>query len=101
LRSKYFKVTRANLFEAIDEIEISNKKPPIAERAYAEVLILGDRRPYRVDTRVIREKWHRSLKKYVTVGLDKELTHKFAGQIREALANRREDRNVIDDFRAF
>lgn len=100
LRSKYFKVTRVDLFEVIDESEI-NKKTPVAERAYSEVLILGDRRPYRVDTRVIREKWHRPLKKYVVLGLDKELTRKFADRIREALANRREDRNVIDDFRAF
>jgi len=70
------------------------------ERAYAHVLILGDRRPYRTEVRVYRE---RRDKKGIYRGkkLDQGLSRRLLGRLQEALSKGRDDRNVIDDFRAF
>ncbi len=70
-----------------------------SERAYAIVTILGASRPYNVDVQVNREK--KSGGDYRNEGRDKVLTKQLADKLRRALADRREDRNVIDDFRAF
>lgn len=70
-----------------------------AERAYAKVTILGAGRPYGIDVKVMREK--RTRGKYTLVGEDRKLTKELIDRIREALADRRDDRNIIDDFRAF
>lgn len=69
------------------------------ERAYAKVVILGAGRPYSVDVIVYREK--RTKGKYTLIGEDRKLTKELSERIRDALADRREDRNIIDDFRAF
>ncbi len=71
-----------------------------SERAYAKVVILGAGRPYSVDVHVFREKKNKS-GKYSLVGEDRKLTKELIVRIREALADRRDDRNFIDDFRAF
>lgn len=70
------------------------------ERAYAKVVILESGRPYRIDVNVIREKKVRA-NTYNKFGVDKKATKELVDKIREALADRREDRNIIDDFRAF
>jgi len=69
------------------------------ERAYGVVTILGTSRPYNLDVDVIRER--KSGGDYRSEGHDKALTQKLVQRLRAALADRHEDRNVIDDFRAF
>jgi hypothetical protein len=68
-------------------------------RAYGVVTILGTSRPYNIDVNVIRER--KTGDDYKSEGSDKALTKQLAERLRRALADRREDRNVIDDFRAF
>jgi hypothetical protein len=70
-------------------------------REFAQVTILGPGRPYSIDVKVTREQKIKNTNRYRTVGLDKKLADELAKRIKEALAQRREDRNVIDDFRAF
>lgn len=70
-----------------------------AERAYAKVTILGSGRPYTIEVRVFREK--RIKGQYTLIGEDRKLSNELLERIREALADRRDDRNIIDDFRAF
>ncbi len=69
------------------------------QRAYVEILILGDRRPYKVLLDVIIEE--RVEGKYVVTGRDKRSARQFAEAISKKLTQSREDRNVIDDFRPF
>lgn len=69
------------------------------ERAYAHFLVLGDRRPYRTEVYVINERasggaFHKD-------GQDKALARELAKRLETVLAKSREDRNFIDDFRAF
>jgi hypothetical protein len=70
-----------------------------SERAYAKAVILGSSRPYKIDIKIVREK--KSGKGYVSLGEDKKLTQELVEAIRDALADRREERNIIDEFRAF
>jgi hypothetical protein len=71
-----------------------------AERAYAKVLILGEGRPYRIDVHVFKEKKNKS-GTYHKTGEDRKVTKELVDRLKDALADRREDRNIIDDFRAF
>ena len=70
-----------------------------AERAYTTVTILGSSRPYSIEILAFRER--RSGPQYKSLGEDRELARKVGERIRRALADRREDRNLLDDFRAF
>jgi hypothetical protein len=70
-----------------------------SERAYAKVLILGSGRPYSIDVKVVREKKRGS--RYANLGEDRKLTKELVDRLKESLADRRDDRNIIDDFRAF
>lgn len=73
------------------------------ERFFAQVLILGERRPYNLQILVTRER--RVLKNdqftYRVIGHDPRLAKELEKNIRLALTERREDRNIIDDFRVF
>lgn len=69
------------------------------ERLYSKVVILGDRRPYDVEVEVFVEE--KEGKDYVPVGNDKAEAKKLGKELRSRLNQSREDRNVIDDFRAF
>ena len=64
---------------------------------------MGDSRPYAVEVFVTREK--RVLRgddfTYAVVGHDSRLAKELAARIQEQLSKRREDRNIIDDFRVF
>ncbi len=72
------------------------------DRAKATVFILGGRRPYTIQVTVLREKKKKgSKKKYDKLGPDEKLAKQVVKRIKEALANRPADINVIDDFRAF
>lgn len=70
-----------------------------SERLYATITILGDRRPYEVQVEVISE--IRDGGTYVGQGVDEIETNKLGRGIRTRLNQGREDRNIIDDFRAF
>jgi hypothetical protein len=71
-----------------------------ALRRTLHVLILGDRRPYKIEARVIVEvrdsRGEYSLAKY-----DEGMARVFIRRIQGLLNKRRDDRNVIDDFRVF
>jgi hypothetical protein len=70
-------------------------------RARAIVTILNSRRPYAVDVKVEKQVKLRGQNKYRDEGLDRDLARAVGARLREALANRPADVNVIDDFRAF
>jgi hypothetical protein len=73
----------------------------LPDRAYAEVVILGSSRPFQIAVKVIRERRRRKSRSYAVLGEDKKLTREMVRRLKNTLADRREDRNVIDDFRAF
>lgn len=70
-------------------------------RARAVVTILNSRRPYSVNVKVEKQTKLRGQSKYRDDGQDRDLTRAVGARLREALANRPADVNVIDDFRAF
>lgn len=74
-----------------------------ADRYFATVTVLGDMRPYTLEIFVTRENrvLHNDGFSYAEVGHDLGLAHKLEKILREELAKRREDRNIIDDFRVF
>lgn len=72
------------------------------ERAKAMIIILGSRRPYVLSVSVtVEKKVKGSKKKYDKLGEDRKLAKAVVKRLKEALANRPADINVIDDFRAF
>jgi hypothetical protein len=88
----------SNYFAPRNFYQEATDKP---ERAYARVVILGSSRPFRLDIQGLREARERGSRTYVDLGEDPELTRLLVQYFKDALADRREDRNVIDDFRAF
>lgn len=93
LVSKHFVVLKDRYRAAADAID----------RYYAQVTILGDRRPYDIEILVAHEQ--RVLRNdrftYVIVEYDQDLARELEVKMREELTKRREERNVIDDFRVF
>lgn len=73
----------------------------LKERAYAEVVINGSSRPYRIDVFVYRETRDSRKGRYSKPQKDHKLAQELGAKIRASLADRREERNIIDDFRAF
>lgn len=73
------------------------------ERYFASITILGDRRPYEIEVFVAHEK--RVLRGddfvYVIDYYDTLLARDISRKLEVELAKRREDRNIIDDFRVF
>lgn len=92
MTSGYF--TPTNFYESGD-----NK----TERVYAKVLILGSSRPFKVEVQCLRERRGKEGGKgtYIPQGEDVRLSKQLAQYFRDALADRREDRSIIDDFRPF
>ncbi len=90
MTSGYFSPT--NFYDAAD-----NK----AERVQAKVVILGSSRPFRVEVKCVRERRSRDSGKYIVQGEDVKLSKQLAQYFKDALADRREDRNLFDDFRPF
>lgn len=68
-------------------------------RMYAQVKVLGDRRPYNIEVTVHRERKKNS--QYERVGSDERTAKVLAKRIQNELNKRRGDRNIIDDFRVF
>jgi hypothetical protein len=91
--SKHFVVVKERYKPAADALE----------RYYAHITILGDRRPYDVEILVVQEK--RVLRgnrfTYVIAGYARDLAQALEQDIRKELSKRREDRNVVDDFRVY
>jgi hypothetical protein len=69
------------------------------QRLYTHVTILGARRPYTIETKVLIEAW--STEGFEPVGEDTDLALKATKEIRDKLNQRRDGQNIIDDFRAF
>ncbi len=73
------------------------------ERYFAQITILGDRRPYDVEIVVAHEKrvLRGEIFAYVIDYYDTLLARDISRRLEDELAKRREDRNIIDDFRVF
>jgi hypothetical protein len=69
------------------------------ERAFARATILGSGRPYTVECWVLRQR--KEAGGYSAPEIDDDLSGRLATKIEEGIANRREDRNMIDDFKPF
>jgi hypothetical protein len=93
LFSKHFIVVKDKYKPAIDALE----------RYYAHILILGDRRPYDIEIMVVNEKRVLRDEKftYIIMGHSQDLARELAQNIRKELSKRREERNVVDDFRVY
>ena len=72
----------------------------VAKRYSVEVRILGDRRPYTVEV-VVPQEVRNPEGGYDVIRSDKGLARVIARLIQEGLHKRREDRNIVDDFRVF
>lgn len=71
------------------------------ERAYTVVTIIGSRRPYQLTVSAHLEKRIKGSKKFDKLGTDRAVSKQVVKRLKEALANRPADINVIDEFRAF
>ena len=91
--SKYFVLGPSSYKPAVDAVE----------RYTAEVKILGSERPYDLEISVAfeRRRGHNGNYEYVVVGHDARLAKELVVKLRSELTKSREDRNIIDDFRAF
>lgn len=69
------------------------------ERAFARATILNSSRPYQVEVAVFRQR--KISGGYSAPELDDELSERLSNKIANDIANRREDRNIIDDFKPF
>ena len=73
-------------------------------RAYAEIAVLGDRRPYSVEVDVVveeRESTDPRDQEFQPVGQSRPLAEKIAQKMKGYLEDRRKKRDLIDEFRAF
>lgn len=77
------------------------------DRFYAHIYLLGDRRPYTILVTVLRERRVRGggdesyNSKYEAYASDQRIAKVIAKRIQTTLSKRRDDRNIIDDFRVF
>ncbi len=88
--SKYFKVV-GRKFQPAETLK---------ERSYSVIYVLGDRRPYVVEVVVVNERMD-AQGRYYDVGKDERIARLIKGRFQTSLSKRREDVNMIDDFRAF
>lgn len=72
-------------------------------RWFAHIFILGDRRPYAIEILVKRERRvvQQGVLTYKPDGLDLRIANNLKNKLVEELTKRREDGNLIDDFRVF
>ena len=90
---------KSNYFPATGQFDEDGSRSK--ERAFAHVAILGDRRPYKIEVRVFRERRDVVGSAYETVGPDKKLAARLAEKLQDELTKRSDDINIIDEFRAF
>ena len=90
----------SNYFVSTDrKFKAADKAP---ERKYAQILVLGDSRPYTIQVYVQVERLDKStLSGYSVVGTDVRIAKVVKKRIQSQLNKRREDLNIIDDFRVF
>ena len=72
-------------------------------RYYARILVLNSSRPFEIEIEVRRE-MRRDFNgriAYEDDGFDLKIARLVKDQLKEALAKRRDDLNLIDDFRVF
>lgn len=93
LLSQYFLPDKKGYTSAIEE--------PV--RLTAKIVILGERRPYTVKVYVLREERVKTggQVKYKVRGQDLRIANAIKNDLQTRLAQRREDLNIIDDFRVF
>lgn len=84
------------------KVDPSDKTPSaqLKVRAYARIVILGDRRPYDILVEAYIERRDRN-GTFVEVGMSEGLSRELSQELHRALIESRENWNVIDDFRAF
>lgn len=70
------------------------------QRAYAQIVVLGDRRPYDLECTVFIEE-RQPDGGYSLLGEDPAQSEQLATNVKKRLHQSTDDRNVIDDFRAF
>jgi hypothetical protein len=93
----------SNYFTVTDGRMQNGDRAP--ERFYAQVFVLGEERPYNIEVVVHRERRRArggevSLD-YYEIATDTNLARVLARRIQLTLSKRRDDRNIIDDFRVF
>lgn len=71
-----------------------------SSRGYAIISVLGDRRPYKIEVAVIIETKN-SGGEFNKSGYDERLARVISRRIQKILYKRRDDRNIVDDFRIF
>lgn len=74
------------------------------QRAYARILIKGDRRPYTIEVSVPVEEAttpNSVEKNFQIVGYDERIAKIILARLKAYLEQRRGDTNLVDDFRAF
>ncbi|MGE0762903.1 MAG: hypothetical protein AB7N80_06465 [Bdellovibrionales bacterium] len=90
--SNYF-VAAGRKFKAAEKLR---------ERKYAQIQVLGDRRPYKIQVYVQNERTDAASQTgYSNVGTDLGLAKVIKRRVQQQLNKRREDLNIIDDFRVF
>jgi len=90
LFSNYFVIKRGRYEKALGNEKI---------RYSAHILILGDRRPYTLEVLVYKER--RGFQGYRREKIDEGIARVVLRRIQKALTKRRDDLNIIDDFRVF
>jgi len=81
-----------------------NKKGPPVERAYAKILILGDKRPYTLQVKIEIEElvgMHKGKPEYVICCRHKKYEQDLLKKIKAELVKRKDNQDFIDDFRPF
>jgi len=75
----------------------------LPHRMYAHILVLGDRRPYTMQIIVHKEKaaTGRGASGFEDAGMDQGIAKVIRKRVVQQLTKRREDMNIIDDFRVF
>ena len=93
LNSLYYIIKNGQYVDAVDQ----------NQRWTAKIVIPGERRPYDVEIYVFKEVRVDSSHgiEYRTVGQDLRLAKRVKDELLKRLAQRREDLNIIDDFRVF
>lgn len=93
LLSQYFVIQKKKYVEAIEN----------PTRYTAKLVLLGERRPYLVEIYVFKEARTNvgGRVEYKVVGQDLRIAMKVKKELQTLLAQRREDLNIIDDFRVF
>ncbi len=96
-KSAYYQALKGDKFVVLD----GEKAESVSQRNFMKATINGDRRPYSIEVRIYTQSSHKGSHRFSSASLDEVLTDEMIQRIRDTLANRRDDGNVIDEFRAF